>query len=102
MGMGLSQDFYKELKETELQEQAAQGLNLLGMVDEPKARFGDADVMNQVKKAKKMEQAGSVLMDFFVDPTALFASERHPALQEVLKAMTKNKAHRGIMHSVML
>ena len=44
---------------------------------------------------------GSALMDFFVDPTQIFASERHPALQEVLAVLSKSKKHRGILENNM-
>ena len=49
----------------------------------------------EIRKARE-EFQGSALMDFFVDPTQLFASERHPALQEVLKVLSRSKMHRGI------
>ena len=77
------------------------GANLLAMVEEPKARFGDGDVerLEQRKQANPKgysDPSGSALMDFFVDPTEIFASERHPALKEVLAVLSKSKAHRGI------
>lgn len=93
------EDFLKARSEQRAYEDALSGNNLLGMVEEPKARFGDADVR---EISRKYEENGSALMDFFVDPTQIFASERHPALQEVLKVLSKSKQHRGILKSLSL
>ena len=38
---------------------------------------------------------GSDAMDMFIDPLSVFGSERHPALQEVLKQIDKTKKSRG-------
>ena len=61
------------------------------MVEEPKAKFGNAEASLRMSH----EETGSALMDFFVDPTEIFASERHPALKEVLRVLAKNKTQRG-------
>ena len=89
--LGFEESFFKEKKEQELFDAAVAGQNLLGMVDEGPSRGYD----DEIKKARESFQ-GSALMDFFVDPTQLFASERHPALQEVLKVLSRSKMHRGI------
>jgi hypothetical protein len=79
MGMDLPEaDYIKEKTSNKLYDDALAGNNLLAMVNEPKAK-----------------NTGSALMDFFVDPTQMFASERHPALQDVLKLLSKSKQHRG-------
>lgn len=90
-------DFFKSRSDNKILEDAMAGNNLLGMVEEAKPRFGDAEVR---EIARKYEESGSALMDFFVDPTALFASERHPALQEVLKVLSRSKQHRGIIFRI--
>ena len=87
------EDLLKAKSESKLMQDAMAGNNLLGMVEETKPRWGDEDVR---AIAQKYEEAGSAMMDFFVDPTQLFASERHPALQEVLKVLSRSKQHRGI------
>ena len=38
---------------------------------------------------------GNDAMDMFIDPLSVFGSERHPALQEVLKQIDKTKKSRG-------
>ena len=88
------EEFFKQKKEQELMDAAMSGQNLLGMVDEGPTRGYD----DPITKARQ-EFQGSALMDFFVDPTQLFASERHPALQEVLKVLSRSKMHRGIFYS---
>ena len=92
MGLGFEESFFKERAEQKLMDAAMTGQNLLGMVDEPTPRGYD----DEIRKARE-EFQGSALMDFFVDPTQLFASERHPALQEVLKVLSRSKLHRGIL-----
>ena len=72
-------------------EDAVKGQNLLAMVEEPKATFGRGE--ESMRRAH--EETGSALMDFFVDPTEIFASERHPALKEVLAVLAKSKSQRG-------
>ena len=93
--LGFEESFFKEKKEQELFDAAVAGQNLLGMVDEGPSRGYD----DEIKKARESFQ-GSALMDFFVDPTQLFASERHPALQEVLKVLSRSKMHRGIFQKI--
>jgi hypothetical protein len=85
------QEYLKEKTAHDLAEEAAKGGNLLGMVDEPKAKFGHGEATLRATQA----ETGSALMDFFVDPTDLFASERHPALKEVLRVLAKSKNQRG-------
>ena len=95
MGLGFEENFYRERAEAKLMDAALTGQNLLGMVDEgPTRGYADAEDYEDIKKARE-EFQGSALMDFFVDPTQLFASERHPALQEVLKVLSRSKLHRG-------
>ena len=84
-------EYLKEKTAHDLAEEAAKGGNLLGMVDEPKAKFGHGEATLRATQA----ETGSALMDFFVDPTDLFASERHPALKEVLHVLAKSKNQRG-------
>ena len=97
MGLGFEESFYRDRAEAKLMDAALTGQNLLGMVDEgPTRGYGDTEDYEDIKKARE-EFQGSALMDFFVDPTQLFASERHPALQEVLKVLSRSKLHRGIL-----
>ena len=91
MGMNWEEQFFKEKTDNQLMEDALKGGNLLAMVDEPKAKFGTAEATLRMSH----EETGSALMDFFVDPTEIFASERHPALKEVLRVLAKNKSQRG-------
>ena len=94
MGQSAAQweeEYLKEKTAHDLAEEAAKGGNLLGMVDEPKAKFGHGEATMRATQ----EEQGSALMDFFVDPTDLFASERHPALKEVLRVLAKSKNQRG-------
>ena len=94
--LGFEETFFKEKKEQELMDAAMAGQNLLGMVDEGPSRGYEEEKM----RATGMQHQGSALMDFFVDPTQLFASERHPALQEVLKVLSRSKMHRGIFQKI--
>ena len=94
--LGFEETFFKEKKEQELMDAAMAGQNLLGMVDEGPTRGYDEDAVRSTGGTFQ----GSALMDFFVDPTQLFASERHPALQEVLKVLSRSKMHRGIFQKI--
>ena len=93
--MGLGQEFLREKQLDKALNDAQAGQNLLSFVDDPKpALYGDQ--MFSPRSDRSMGRQGSALMDFFVDPTQIFASERHPALQEVLAVLSKSKKHRGI------
>ena len=94
--LGFEETFFKEKKEQELMDAAMAGQNLLGMVDEGPTRGYDEDAVRSTGGTFQ----GSALMDFFVDPTQLFASERHPALQEVLKVLSRSKMHRGTFQKI--
>ena len=92
---GMAEDFLREKQLFDAEEKAQAGQNLLGFVDDPKPQlYGDQ--MFSPRSDRSMGRQGSALMDFFVDPTQIFASERHPALQEVLAVLSKSKKHRGI------
>ncbi len=94
--LGMEESFFKDKAEARMLDDAMVGNNLLAMVEEPRNKFND--MLSDLLKATSgsgSSQAGSAMMDFFVDPTALFASERHPALQEVLKVLNKSKHFRG-------
>lgn len=88
--LGMDESFFKAKTDDKLFNDAMAGQNLLAFVEEPKARYG-----NEFSPRRRDSRHGSALMDFFVDPTQVFASERHPALQEVLSVLTKSKQHRG-------
>jgi hypothetical protein len=81
-----------ELKEQRLLDDALKGQNLLGMMLEDKPKYGhnsgEAD-----SAESKVEGVDAI--DLFLDPMSVFGGERHPALQEVLKQMEKQKDKRG-------
>ena len=81
--------YQDEVKEQRLLEEAMSGQNLLGMMIEDKPKFG-----------QEVETGGGAVegvdaIDLFLDPMSVFGSERHPALQEVLKQIEKQKEERG-------
>ena len=81
--------YQDEVKEQRLLEEAMSGQNLLGMMIEDKPKFG-----------QEVETGGDAVegvdaIDLFLDPMSVFGSERHPALQEVLKQIEKQKEERG-------
>ena len=67
-------------------QDALQGNNLMMMMMDDKPKFGR-------QEAPGMK--GVDAMDLFIDPMSVFGSERHPALQEVLKQIDKSKQSRG-------
>ena len=93
--LGMDESFFKDKTDSRLFDDAMAGQNLLAMVEEPKQRFNDVRSDLLKGASGKGTGVGSAMMDFFVDPTQLFASERHPALQEVLKVLSKSKHFRG-------
>ena len=78
-----------ELKEQRLLDEALKGQNLLGMMIEDKPKFGQQPTVAD----SKVEGVDAI--DLFLDPMSVFGSERHPALQEVLKQIEKQKESRG-------
>ena len=78
-----------ELKEQRLLDEALKGQNLLGMMIEDKPKFGQQPTVAD----SKVEGVDAI--DLFLDPMSVFGSERHPALQEVLKEIEKQKESRG-------
>ena len=95
---GMAADFMREKELFDADEKAQAGQNLLSFVDEKPKLYGDEMFSPRSDRSMGGLQRGkgSALMDFFVDPTQIFASERHPALQEVLAVLSKSKKHRGI------
>ena len=83
-------EYRQELQDHNLLQDALQGNNLLGMMIEDKPKFG-----RQSDSTPHPEIAGANAIDLFVDPLSIFGSERHPALQEVLKQLDKSKKSRG-------
>lgn len=69
---------------TKIIQDAMTGNNLLGMMEEPKDRFG-----------RGRDMSGSDALDLFIDPIAVFGSDRHPALVAVLQQLDLSKRHRG-------
>jgi len=83
------QIYQNELKEHKLLQEAMAGQNLLGMMIEDKPKYGQQGIQEE----EAVE--GIDAIDLFLDPTSVFGSERHPALQEVLKQIEKQKEKRG-------
>ena len=81
-------EYQQELQEHNLLQDALEGNNLLGMMLEDKPKYG---VETDVSRMRK----GVDAMDLFIDPLSVFGSERHPALQEVLKQLNNQKQNRG-------
>jgi hypothetical protein len=77
-----------DVKTTKILRDAMSGQNLLGMMEEPKAKFN-----------QNRDFSGSDSLDLFIDPIAIFGSDRHPALQEVLQQLDMCKRHRGDLQS---
>ena len=80
--------YQEELKEQRLLDEALKGQNLLGMMLEDKPKYGQ-----QAESGTTVEGVDAI--DLFLDPMSVFGSERHPALQEVLKQIEKQKEQRG-------
>ena len=74
----------QDFKSTKILQDAMSGQNLLGMMEEPKAKFN-----------RPRDMQGSDALDLFIDPIAIFGSDRHPALQEVLQQLDLCKKFRG-------
>ena len=75
------------------------GSNLLSMMMEDKPKFGrQSDESAQFGAAPGMKGVNAV--DLFIDPMSVFGSERHPALQEVLKQLDNSKKSRGELRSL--
>ena len=78
-------DARQQLADQKLIQDAMAGQNLLSMmIDEPKPKYGQQSGMQ-----------GTDAIDMFIDPLSVFGSDRHPALQEVLKQIDKTKKSRG-------
>lgn len=73
-----------DAKSTQIIQAALAGQNLLGMMEEPKQKFNNT-----------RNFSGSDSLDLFIDPIAIFGSDRHPALQEVLQQLDLCKRNRG-------
>ena len=71
-------------KAAKVLQDAMTGFNLLGMMEEPKEKFN-----------RPRQMAGADSIDLFIDPIAIFGSEKHPALQEVLQQLDLCKKYRG-------
>lgn len=74
-----------DTKTNKIIRDAMAGNNLLGMMEEPKDRYNKP----------KDEMAGTDTLDLFIDPIAIFGSDRHPALVAVLKQLDMSKKFRG-------
>jgi hypothetical protein len=74
-----------DVRTTKIIQDAMTGNNLLGMMDEPKAGYNN----------KSSDKSGSDALDIFIDPSAVFGSDRHPALLAVLKDLDLTKRKRG-------
>jgi hypothetical protein len=74
-----------DTKTTKIIQDAMAGNNLLGMMEEPKDRYSKP----------RGDMAGNDCMDLFIDPIAIFGSDRHPALVAVLQQLDMSKRHRG-------
>ena len=81
--------YKNELKEQRLLDEALKGQNLLGMMIEDKPKYGQQPDVTE----SKVEGVDAI--DLFLDPMSVFGGERHPALQEVLKQIEKQKESRG-------
>ena len=101
---GIAQEYLREKELFDADEKAQAGQNLLSFVEDKPKLYGSDDMFSPRSDRSMGNQRvgqGSALMDFFVDPTQIFASERHPALQEVLAVLSKSKKHRGILENNM-
>ena len=102
--VGIAQEYLREKELFDADEKAQAGQNLLSFVEDKPKLYGSDDMFSPRSDRSMGNQRvgqGSALMDFFVDPTQIFASERHPALQEVLAVLSKSKKHRGILENNM-
>ena len=91
-------EYRRELQEHDILQGAMQGSNLLGMMIEDKPKFGrQYDESGQMGDSDgyKMQMSGVNAVDLFIDPMSVFGSERHPALQKVLKQLDNSKKSRG-------
>ena len=89
-------EYRRELQEHQILQDAMQGSNLLGMMIEDKPKFGrQSDEYMGDSDDYKMQMSGVNAVDLFIDPMSVFGSERHPALQEVLKQLDNSKKSRG-------
>lgn len=77
----------QDYKASKILQDAMTGQNLLGMMEEPKAKFN-----------RPRDMQGNDALDLFIDPIAIFGSDRHPALQEVLQQLDLCKKFRGDCH----
>ena len=91
--------YQQELTEHNMLQDALSGNNLLGMMIEDKPKFGrqtESTIFGTPEAAPSQAgMKGADAIDLFIDPMAVFGSERHPALQEVLKQIEKSKTNRG-------
>lgn len=78
-----------DTKTTKIIQDAMTGNNLLGMMEEPKDRYS----------RPRGNMNGTDTMDLFIDPIAIFGSDRHPALVAVLQQLDMSKRHRGKISS---
>ena len=88
-------DAFKKIADEKLLEDAMAGQNLLGVMIEEAANAGGAKHKFKSSYSGQIGMQGSDAMDMFIDPLSVFGSERHPALQEVLKQIDKTKKSRG-------
>jgi hypothetical protein len=73
-----------DTKTNKILQDAMSGMNLLGMMEEPKQKIN-----------RRRDFSGSDSLDLFIDPVAIWGSDRHPALQEVLQQLDMCKRNRG-------
>ncbi len=95
-------DAYREWVDANLLQDAMQGKNLLGMLEEKKPRFNDESARLRDGEGggdDGREEEGASTLDLFIDRHVPFSylSERHPVLQQVLTLIRKTKTDRGTL-----
>ena len=88
-------EVYREWMDANILQDAMQGRNLLGMLEESKPKFND----DEASRGRAGERGGGDpgTIDLFIDrhQPFNFISERHPVLQEVLQLIHRTKTDRG-------
>ena len=82
----------KEFQSTQFLEDALQGQNLLSLLDNK----DKSDILGlKVDKVDELGNQGDTAVDMFLDREAIYGSDKHPALVQVLKQLDENKRQRG-------
>lgn len=82
----------EEWQNAKILQGAMTGDNLLGMLEKPKAKFGQDNSNNDSQVF-----GGEATLDLFIDRSNPHGTigEKHPALQQVMQSLSKKKEERG-------